>query len=370
MNPDLLYQIALTLVPNVGDVTAKKLIAYCGSAEAVFKSHSSLLKKIPDVGEVVAGSVSLSQTVHLAEQELRFVEKKGITALSYLDEDYPYRLRQCDDSPIVLYAKGRLPLNAQKIISIVGTRTATPYGKHLCDTLAADFAALGYQPIIVSGLAFGIDIAAHKAALKHGLPTAAVVAHGLNMVYPAVHTNVLNEIIEAGGAVLTDFSTEAKMHAANFVRRNRIIAGIADATIVVESAERGGSLITAQLAVDYARDVFAFPARVDDKTSMGCLSLIRSNKAGLVTCAADVAYALGWDVMRKNKSQPALFQQVELTPNEDTIYKKLCEVGAQNIDEICHLTQLPISIVAANLLSLEFNGRVKALPGKVFEAIR
>ncbi|GHT72464.1 DNA processing protein DprA [Bacteroidia bacterium] len=370
MHPDLLYQIALTFVPNVGDIKAKKLIAYCGSAEAVLKSNKSLLQKIPDIGEVVSGSIALSQTLQRAEQELRFVEKNNITALSYLDDDYPYRLKQCEDSPLVLYNKGNALLNSKHIISVVGTRSATQYGKQLCETLMRDFADLNYHPLIVSGLAFGIDIAAHKAALKYGLPTAAVLGHGLNMVYPAVHKGVLENMLFAGGSAISGFASETNMHAANFVNRNRIIAGLADATIVVESAERGGSLITAQMAVDYARDVYAFPARVDDKSSVGCNALIRSNKAGLVTCAADIVYALGWDVVHKKKSQLSVFEQVALSSTEEKIYKLLCEVGAKDIDEICRLSSLPMPEVSSTLLSLEFNGMVKALPGKVFSVVK
>lgn len=367
VNPDLPYQIALTLAANVGVIRAKKLIAHCGSAEAVWKSRRSLLQKIPDIGEAAAGSIALPHTLQRAEEELLFAQTNGITPLSYLDENYPRRLKQCDDSPIVLYAKGNADLNARRIVSVVGTRTATPYGKRLCETLMQDLVNLGYSPLIVSGLAFGIDIAAHRAALQCGLPTAAVMAHGLDITYPAAHGRTLDEMLFAGGAVVSEFVSATKMHAANFVRRNRIIAGIADAVVVAESAERGGSLITAQLAVDYARDVYAFPARTDDRQSAGCNALIRDNRAGLITSALDLASAMRWDAEPKRRRRPS--ERPALAPDEEKIYTLLCETGAQSIDEICRLAQLSAAETSAVLLSLEFNGMVNALPGKVFEAV-
>jgi DNA processing protein len=360
------------MTPNVGGIKAKKLIAYCGSARDVLKSRKTLLQKIPDIGEVVAGSVTVAQNMQRAEQELLFAQKNDIIPISYLEDTYPSRLRQCDDSPIVLYAKGNVAWDTEHIVSVVGTRGATHYGKQLCETLMKEFVELGYRPLIVSGLAFGIDIAAHKAALKYGLPTVAVVAHGLDTIYPAAHKQVADEMIYAGGAVITEYTSESRILATNFVHRNRIVAGIADATVVVESGAKGGSLITAQMAVDYARDVFTFPARVNDKSSAGCNALIRDNKAGLITCAGDLAYAMSWDVRHKKKKpqQLSMFGQVALSPAEEKVYKLLCEEGAQNIDDICRLSLLPMAEVSSVLLLLEMNGMVNALPGKMFEGVK
>jgi DNA processing protein len=373
LHPDLLYQIALTLVPNVGCIKAKKIIAYCGSAKAALASHKEWLQKIQDIGKVIAQNISTTQVMLRAEQELEFCQKNNITPYSFLDDNYPHRLLQCEDSPIVLYVKGSANLNAQRIVSVVGTRAATNYGRQICDEMMRDFADMGYQPLIVSGLAYGIDVAAHRAALKHGLPTAAVVAHGLDMLYPPDHKRVLEEMLYAGGALISDYISGTTIHPAYFLARNRIIAGLADAVVVVESAAKGGSLSTARLAMDYARDVFTFPARIDDKNSAGCNALIRDNKAALATCAQDIALALRWDsAIVKNAQHCAVsaFDGIKLSAEEDKIYRLLCADGSHTIDEICQTLQIPIAEISVALLSLEFNGMVRALPGKVFEGVQ
>jgi DNA processing protein len=369
LSNDLLYQIALTLVSGVGSITAKKLIAYCGSAQAALKSSKLLLQKIPDIGQATAQAISTSDALQRAEEEIKFMEKNDIHALFYLDKNYPERLRNCEDSPIILYVKGNLNLNQQKIISIVGTRQATARGVQLCENLMRDFSELGYTPLIISGLAFGIDIAAHKAALKYGLPTAAVLGHGLNRVYPPEHSSIASEMLQARGALLSDFTSQNKIDPANFVRRNRIIAGMADSTIVIESAEQGGSLITANLAFDYARDVMAFPGRVGDKISAGCLKLIKTNKAALIEGAADVAYNLGWDIPQKQSKQLPLFT-APLSSDEQKLVDFLTNVESESIDVICRSTGLSMPTVSASLLTLEFNGVVKTLPGKRYMLLR
>jgi DNA processing protein len=252
------------------------------------------------------------------------------------------------------------------VVSIVGTRRATAYGKQLCEKLVAEFTELNYNVLIVSGLAFGIDVCAHRAALKHRQPTVGIVAHGLDMVYPAEHRSVAAEIAAQGGAVLSDFTSNSALAQGNFVRRNRLVAGMADATIVVESPLDSGALITANLAFDYARDVMTFPARVGDKISEGCLKLIKTNKAALIESAADVAYNLGWDVPKKTAVQRQLFP-ADLSEAEKLLLEFLSSSNdAQSIDAICRGTKMSMPAASASLLTLEFSGLVKALPGKMF----
>ncbi|MDR0414406.1 MAG: DNA-processing protein DprA [Prevotellaceae bacterium] len=366
MIAELQYQIALTLIPGVGSITARQLIAYCGSAEAVLAATPKSLLRIPDVGPALSGAVASSRQAALsrAAEELEFMDKNGVQALSFLDKSYPERLRNCEDSPLVLYVKGNADLNAAKVISIVGTRNATAYGRQQCENLVRDLAGL-YAPLVVSGLAFGIDVCAHRAALRNGLPTVAVVGHGLDMMYPAQHAGVAQEMVQQGGAVLSDFTSKCVVDPANFVRRNRIIAGMADVTIVVESAVKGGALITAGMAVDYARDVMAFPGRVGDKASEGCHKLIKTNKAALVESATDVAYNLGWDIPKKQPVQLPLFS-ANLSDSEKQLLNFLSATEAQSIDVICRSTKLSMPQVSAALLNLEFGGLVKTLPGKMF----
>ncbi len=368
MNSALPYQIALTLIPGVGSIKAKQLIAYCGSAEAVFKATPKELLRIPDIGKVLSSNIVTARTLDRAKQEVEFMEKNSVEALFYLDKNYPERLRNCEDSPVILYKKGRADLNAQKVVSIVGTRHATAYGKQQCEKLVAGFTELGYHVVVVSGLAFGIDVCAHRAALKNKLPTVGVVGHGLDMLYPPQHSNVAAEMLEQGGALLSDFTSACTMDPANFVRRNRIVAGMAAATIVIESAAEGGALITAGLAFDYARDVMALPGRVGDKFSAGCLKLIKSNKAALVETAADVAYALSWDAPQKPAVQLPLFLP-DLSENEKQLLEFLSPSEAQGIDAICRGTALSMPAASAALLDMEFAGLVKALPGKMFVRI-
>ena len=366
MNPELLYPIALTLIPNVGSARAKLLIAYCGSAEAVFKAPPQELLRIPNIGAVLSSNIATTKTLDRAKEELEFMDKNGVEALFYLDKNYPERLRNCEDSPVILYKKGRTDLNAQKVVSIVGTRHATAYGKQLCEKLVAGFTELGYNVLIISGLAFGIDICAHRAALKHGQVTAGVVAHGLDMIYPRQHSSIAAEMVAQGGALLSDFASKSSMVPGNLVSRNRIVAGLADATIVVESAAEGGALITAGMAFDYSREVMALPGRVGDKFSEGCHKLIRTNKASLVETAKDVAYNLGWDVSKKAAVQQKLFP-TDVSEEEKRLLDFLAADGeAQSIDAICRNTGLSMSAASSSLLNLEFGGWVKALPGKMF----
>lgn len=365
MQERLKYQIALTLIPQIGDILAKRLVAYCGSPEAVFDEKTAVLAKIPGVGihPVNAMHRLKSNLFKQAEEEIAFIEKNGITPLFYLNKNYPKRLLHCEDGPVMLYFKGNADLNATKIVNIVGTRTPTEYGKKMCEKLVADLAI--YNITIVSGLAYGIDICAHKSAMDQKLPTVCVLAHGLDRIYPSEHSATADKMLKAGGW-LTDFMSGTKPDKGNFPSRNRIVAGIADATIVVESKKKGGSLITADIANSYNRDVFAFPGRADDESSVGCNNLIKQNKAALIQSAADIIYIMGWEEVKTKKAtiQKQLF--VDLKPEEEVLVNVLKEKEQMNIDDLCLTSKMPVSKVSTLLLSLEFSGIIKSLPGKIY----
>ena len=361
---DLIYKIAITQIPLVGDVMAKKLIAYCGGVEAVFKEKKNKLMTINGVGEALANAISKQNVLQRAEEEIKFIEKYKIQTYFYLDSDYPTRLKQCNDSPVMLYHKGNTELNNEKIIGIVGTRNASEYGKNITEKLIEEIAY--HKPLIVSGLAYGIDICAHKAALKNDLQTTAVLAHGLDRVYPQLHKPIAEQIIKNGG-LLTDYLSKTNPDRENFPSRNRIVAGMCDAIIVIEAGVKGGALITAEIANNYNRDVFAVPGRLGDEFSAGCNRLIKINKAALIESAADIEYLLGWKIekTKSKKQQKQLF--VELSADEEIVTKILQEKGNQSIDDICIQSNFSMGKISAILLSLEFSGIVKSLPGKVYE---
>jgi len=365
---DLIYQIGLSLIPKIGDVTAKRLVAYLGSVEAVFKETKSKLEKIPGIGPALAKVISKKDILLKAEEELEYAEKKKIKILFYLHKDYPERLKQCEDGPILLYQLGDSNLNHSKILSFVGTRNATAYGREICEKLIAGIKERGHDAIIVSGLAYGIDVCAHKAALKEGLNTIAVLGHGLNFLYPSLHRHIAKKIIDRG-CLLSEFRCAEKPEPSFFVRRNRIVAGMADATIVIESGVKGGALITADIANSYNRDVFALPGNVDNSFSAGCNKLIKSNKAALIESVEDIEYLLGWDIEEtENKTiQMQLFNN--LNEEELLIVDTLKTNGEMPFDHIFLQTKLPVSSVSAMLLNLEFSGVVKSLPGKVYKLL-
>ncbi len=369
MENDLLYKIAISLIPGIGCINAKSLIAYCGSAEKVFSEKEKLLLQIPGIGTVLAKNILRSEVLRRAEKELEFIDKNGLTALFYLDKEYPERLRACTDAPVVLFVKGKPDLNMAKVISVVGTRQATEYGKLCVDKFIAALAERGYPVLVVSGLAYGIDIHAHRAALKFGLPTVGVLAHGLETVYPGLHLATARDMIEHQGGLVSDFLSYSAIDPKNFIRRNRIIAGLADATIVVESATKGGALITAEIANSYNRDVFAFPGRIGESYSEGCHFLIKSNRAALIEGVEDLEYVMNWQPGKGQPDavQPRLF--VDLTADQQLIVDLLRQEGDTAIDLICIKTSLPMSKVSPVLLELEFAGIVKGLPGKIFRLI-
>ncbi|RLD80341.1 MAG: DNA-protecting protein DprA [Bacteroidetes bacterium] len=365
MTDNLLYKVALSMIPGIGNVNSKKLIAHFGEIEQIFKAKKADVLKVPGIGAHLANTILNNSALDEAQQEIDFLQKNKIKAYFLLDKDYPERLKHCEDSPVILYFKGNCNLNKQKIISIVGTRNATQYGKEHCNELIKNLHDNGHDPLIVSGLAYGIDICSHKAALKNNLSTVAVLGHGLQMMYPASHRQTARDIISRGG-LLTEFSSKSKLDPSNFVKRNRIIAGMADATIVVESGQKGGSLITADIANSYNRDVFAFPGRVHDKQSIGCNRLIKTNRAALIENINDLEYILGWE---KNEKKDAVQKQlfVELSPDEKTIMDVLKSAEDLSVDIICLKSNFPMSKVSSILLKLEFSGLVKSFPGKIYK---
>lgn len=363
MNELLKYKIGITLIPGIGDVLAKNLISYCGSIEGVFKEKKAKLQKIPGIGLVLADAIRNHNVLERAEQEIKFIEKYKIAPLFYLDDDYPQRLKHCHDSPVMLYYKGKADLNSKRIVSVVGTRNATLYGKKICQDLINGLA--DHDVLIASGLAYGVDICAHKAALTNDLPTIGVLAHGLDKIYPAAHRSTAEKMLVKGG-LLTEFLSQTQPDRENFPKRNRIVAGMADATIVIESKDEGGSLITADIANSYNRDVFAFPGKVDDEYSVGCNQLIKNNKAALIESASDVLRLMGWEKQKQKKKtvqQKSLF--LNLSPEEEMVVGILREKPV-GIDELCYAAKLNMSKVSMLLLNLELTGVVRSLPGKVY----
>ena len=301
------------------------------------------------------------------EKEIIFIEKQGITAVHFQEETYPERLKHCIDGPVLLFLKGKINLNKKRIISIVGTRNITNYGKSFLEGFISDLKK--YDPVIVSGLAYGVDIFTHRMAVKNNLQNIAVLAHGLDMIYPKIHQKDVEKIMENGG-LMTDFPSDTNPDRENFVKRNRIVAGLSEATIVIESAAKGGSLITADIAQSYNRDVFAVPGRTTDPFSIGCNRLIRSNKASLLTSVKNLEYMLNWDLNEK-KDKKSIQKQlfVELKEDEQKIYDYLLKEGKQSLDLIALYCDFPIQRTATVLFSLEMKGVVKPLPGKLYEAV-
>jgi DNA processing protein len=362
---ELFHLLALLQVEGVGDIMAKKLINHCGSAEVVFKTKTSQLAGIDGIGSVLLQKLKDKSVFEKAEQELQFIKSNEINVSYFQDENYPDRLKHCIDGPVLLFTSGNINLKNKKTISIVGTRQITSYGMEFCRKLIEDLAPL--DPVIISGFAYGVDIFAHQLAIEHDLQTIGVVAHGLNQIYPKTHKKYVAKI-EQNGGFMTEFWSSSNPEKENFVRRNRIVAGMSEATIVIESAERGGSLITANIANDYNRDVFAVPGRTTDKFSQGCNNLIKTQKANLLTSAADLIYILNWDIESKTKPvQKQLF--VTLENDEQKVYDYLLKNGKELMDIIALRCDFPIYKISGMLLNMELKGVIRPLPGKLFEAI-
>ena len=363
---DLLHILALLHVTNVGDITAKKLMSHCGSAEAVFKEKKHKLLKIDGIGSITINDLFESQHLKAAENELKYIKDNHIKYLYFESHEYPEKLKHCIDGPVLLFQSGVINLKNQPIISIVGTRKITTHGIAFCEKLVEQLAV--YNPIIVSGFAYGTDITAHKAALKNKLQTIGCLAHGLNQIYPKVHKKYVADMEQNGGFV-TDFWSSDTFDKNNFLKRNRIIAGLSEATIVIESAEKGGSLVTADIANSYNRDVFAVPGRITDSQSIGCNNLIKYQKAHLLSNPLDVPYILNWQL--EDAVKPSIQKQlfVELDDQEKIIYNYLKENEKQQLDTIALSCHMPIFKVASVLLNMELKGVIRPLPGKLFEVI-
>lgn len=367
LQTDLFFALALLKTEGIGDIFAKKLISHFGSAEAVFSAKKQEILSIDGVGEFLQKKLQQKLSFALAETELKFIEQEKLSYTFYTDANYPEHLKQCPDGPMVLFQSGNLNLQNNKLISIVGTRQITTAGTQFTKKLIEDLAPL--NPIIVSGFAYGVDIVAHQTAIDCGLQTIAVLAHGLNQIYPKTHKKFVNKVEENGG-FLTEFWSTSNPDRENFLKRNRIVAGMCQATVVVESAEKGGSLNTAQLANDYNREVFAVPGRTTDKYSQGCNNLIKTQRAHLLTSAADVVYMLNWDFSTKKPEkiiQKQLF--VTLNPEEQKIYDYLEKNGKEMMDIIAIDCDLPIFKISTHLLNMELQGVVRPLPGKFFEVV-
>ncbi|NQY67470.1 MAG: DNA-protecting protein DprA [Flavobacteriales bacterium] len=358
----LLFQIRLSLIPRIGSLNAKKLVSYLGSTEAVFHETKKSLVKIPGIGDHTANSIISAKGIKRAEQEIEFISKNEIKPLFYLDDDYPYRLKNCDDGPILLFYKGKMDLNKSKMISIVGTRNATSEGKKSCEELIENLTK--HNCSVTSGLAYGVDICAHKACVKNKLETIGVVAHGLDRLYPNAHKNTAEKMLENGG-IITEFLSTTNPDRENFPKRNRIIAGLTDATIVIESGPRGGSLITADIANSYDREVFAYPGKSTDEMSTGCNWLIKKHQAFLMEDIRDLEFTMQWEA-----ENPLTNNEIEIpyNPSEEemhllTIIKKEKKI---HIDDLVMRSGFAMSTISSILLNLEFAGQVIHLPGKIY----
>jgi len=361
----ILHQVALTYIKSIGCTNAKNLVAHAGDAEAVFKTPKSKFLKISGIGEKTIRQIDFDDALRQAEQELKFIEKNNIDVIFYSDERFPRRLKNCNDSPLLLYSKGNANLNMQRVVSIVGTRNATDYGRQLCKQLVEELQE--YNVLIVSGLALGIDVAAHRECVRLNLPTVGVLGHGYDKMYPSQNRSIAEKMQENGG-LLTEYPSGTIPNRENFPQRNRIVAGMADATVVIEAGLKGGALITAEIANSYNRDVFAFPGRLGDEYSEGCNFLIRNNKAALLTCVADLAYSMGWEKSSELKGAPEqLMLPIDLSAEERAIFELIQQHKAPiAIDDLTIKANMPMSQLAMILLDMELQGFIRSLPGKTY----
>jgi DNA processing protein len=364
---DLLFKIALTQVPKVGPVLARHLLRHVGSPEGVFKAKKRELEKIPGIGAAIIEAIRSSKALEHAERQVRLMERAGVTGLFTTDPAYPERLRHIADSPLMLYVRGEPDLNPLRSVGVIGTRKPTGRGTAFCEELVQSLA--GYSPLIVSGLAYGIDICAHRAALSSGLQTIGVLAHGLGTIYPSAHRQVAGRMLEQGGLV-TEYLYETEVEREYFPMRNRIVAGLCDALVIVETAIQGGSMITAHLANEYHKDVFAVPGRVGDELSAGCNYLIKSNRAALLETVSDLVDLMGWNDTENPKK--AVQQQLfaELGEEDREIVNALQEVEDISFDQLAYHTGLTPGKLSSRLLELELYAIVKALPGKRYALLK
>jgi DNA processing protein len=364
MNSDLLQQVALTMIPQIGPVQAQVLVRRFGDASAVFSASRSKLENTEGIGPFRASLIKSFSNFRAAEKEIEFIEKFKIVPLFLTDPSYPQRLLQCYDPPTLLYYRGQANLNASKMVAIVGTRNKTDYGRLITDKLVADLA--GEDITIVSGLALGIDACAHKAAMHHQLPTVAVVAHGLDKVYPLEHHSLARQIIKQDGGLLTEFRSQTKPDRHHFPQRNRIVAGLCDAVVVIETDVKGGSMITADIANGYNRDVFALPGRLIDPKSAGCNHLIKQQKAIPLSTAQDLVETMGWQTKKTAPPAPQRALFVELSADEKRVAELLSEKEAVSVDHLLIQSGMSSGTLAGILLTLELQQVLTALPGKMY----
>ena len=365
MNEEQIYQIALTMIPEIGSINTRNLLSQIGTASGIFKAKKKELASIDGIGDRKAKSIKEFTDLAAAEKELNFLIKNNFQFAFQTDDHYPKRLLHCYDAPVLLYFNGNANFNVTKVISIVGTRNNSDYGKQITEDFIA--ALPTENMLILSGLAFGIDAIAHRAALKNKIPTVGVLAHGLDRIYPSLHRNLSREML-ANGALLTEFRKTVLPDKHNFPKRNRIVAGMADATIVIETAIKGGSIITADLAATYNRELFAVPGKLTDTKSNGCNKLIQDNKANLFSGAADFLEWMGWQEKEtKTKKQRILFY--EFTKDELILADLLRGFESRSIDDLYLSSGLSSSSFAAAILSLELQNAVQALPGKMFRLL-
>lgn len=362
--------LALIHTPGIGSVTIRQLIGYCGGASGVFKSEYKKLIKIPGVGDKVARAILAKSSLNRAEEEYRKCSTSETRLHFFTDSTYPSRLKPLYDAPVVLYSRGNLDFNAARTVGIVGTRQISEYGKAVTETIIKELQI--YNPLVVSGLAYGVDITAHRACLKHHIPTAGVMASGLDVIYPAAHQRTASEMMENGGLV-TENALDTKPDFMRFPARNRIIAGLSDVIIVVESAKKGGSLITVEFAQNYHRDVYAVPGMIGSSQSEGCNALIRDHKASIFTSVADMAVAMGWNEEKESSvTAPKVQMQVSFdgfTQDEGQILALLKQKGTVQIDELSWQSGMHLNKLATLLLNLEFQGMVRSMPGKKYGLI-
>lgn len=366
MNP---YQIALTLIPGLGGKTIRQLLDICHSPEELYGCSRNQLKEIFGKHTSIVNAIESKSTLPAAEQQIVQLEKINAHTLFCTESDYPQRLNEsgCEDSPVLLYKMGQCNLNSAHTVAIVGSRKATDYGRTTTIRLVQEMK--GNHPLIISGLAYGIDSSAHTAALDAGLPTAAVLGHGVEMIYPREHIPLARRIVENGGCLLSEYPIGTPINPANFPARNRIVAAMSDATIVVEAAERGGALITANIANGYHREVFAVPGRLTDPYSAGCNSLIIDNKAIAIRNAGDLFFQMGWkntfDSRKKSAEQQSLF--AELSPEEQKLTTLLDKHGEMRLDELVQESGLSMPKTAALLINLELKKVIRCLPGRLYK---
>lgn len=374
MHSELAYTIALMSIKGVGSIYARQLISAFGSAQAVFEAPSQVLLEIPRIGAAVIEQRGDASLFERAEKEIQFIEQHHIRALLYGQPGYPHRLLECEDAPALLYSLGNADLDARHIVGIVGTRNCTQYGRDMVARFVHELKEAVPDVVIVSGLALGIDVSAHKAALAEQVPTVGVVAHGLDQVCPTAHKEIARQMVLDGGAMVSEYPSTLIMGTtvlpSNFLARNRIIAGLSDAILVAESKAAGGSLVTASIALDYNREVFAFPGRTSDPRSEGCNRLIRLNRAGLITCAQDFIEAMGWETNSANRAaiqQSIPFEEENLSPNARLILDTLRDRGDLRLSQLTDATGLEHSLLLEELLDLEMNNKIRSTPGGVYQ---